>query len=401
MSYIALRTDGNGYAPIADASQAGLNMGLSDFMIEGWIKADADGPDDNQRIFSKAGSTYWMLRLDSSGRLNGIIYSSNASAVTGATDLRDERWHYICLVVDRSSATGMQLYLDGSTEGSASNPATVENLDNASPFYIGTFDTTTQMFYGLIDEVRIWNFGFGGLPADYAAYTTWRAAGRNRFLDISEYNGGSWNGYADADREEKVTDGGLELWTGDTPDAPWNETGESAGVRDITKEDTEIHGGSFAAKLEATNGGGTSFYINGNISLVANKYYEHILWYHYPTRTVGDVRGYVYNSTDGWFWTLPSTEVTTGSYTRKALVFKPTVVSSSVYFRMYSETTTGIVYFDDISVKRVGLVGHWKFGGDYTDETSNSNDLVSGGTGNTFPGYTLHKNKIIAPAWVK
>ena len=195
MSYQALELNGSGYASIADGSQAGLDMGLSDFMIEGWIKADADGPDANQRIFSKAGSTYWLLRLDSSGQLNGIIYSSNASAVTGTIDLRDGRWHYFCLVVDRSSATGMQLYLDGATEGSASNPTAVGNLDNASPFYIGTFDMTTQMFYGLIDEARIWNFGVDSLPADYATYIAWRVVGRNRFLPTSEYDSDSWASY--------------------------------------------------------------------------------------------------------------------------------------------------------------------------------------------------------------
>ena len=46
---------------------------------------------------------------------------------------------------------------------------------------------------------------------------------------------------------EKATDGGLEAWTGDTPDN-WTEDGESPGVRDITKETTEIHGGSAAVK---------------------------------------------------------------------------------------------------------------------------------------------------------
>ena len=38
MSYQALELDGNGYVSIADASQAGLDMGLSDFMIEIRVK---------------------------------------------------------------------------------------------------------------------------------------------------------------------------------------------------------------------------------------------------------------------------------------------------------------------------------------------------------------------------
>ncbi|KKL63054.1 hypothetical protein LCGC14_2178950, partial [marine sediment metagenome] len=44
---------------------------------------------------------------------------------------------------------------------------------------VGGVHLGALLFTGSIDEVRDWNFGFGGLPGDYEAYITWRAQGRN------------------------------------------------------------------------------------------------------------------------------------------------------------------------------------------------------------------------------
>lgn len=196
MSYQALELNGNGYASIANASQAGLNMGLSDFMIEALIKANADGPDTDQRITSKQNGGYHIFRLNTSGQLNSRLYDgTNTAVATGTTDLRDGLWHYVCLSVDKSSATGMQLYLAGSTEGSSANPSVLGNLDSTGDFYIGAWFESSQMFYGLLDEIRIWNFGVDVLPEDYATYIAWRAAGRNRFLATSNYDSNSWASY--------------------------------------------------------------------------------------------------------------------------------------------------------------------------------------------------------------
>ncbi len=287
---------------------------------------------------------------------------------------------------------------DGSTNIASINGS----IDTATLFVVGAFpsEPPSADFRGELDELQVWNFGFGGLPEDYAAYIAWRAQGRNVFLDISEYGSGSWNGYADAFREEKVTDGGLEDWSDATHLVSWDELNVSAGVRDITREDTEKHGGSYAVKLEATNNDGTHFNLRQDISLTVNKYYEFNFWHYFLSRTAGSLEGYVYNGTDSFMGILAKATVD-AAYTRHAAVFSPTIAASKIYLYLLSETTTGILYFDDISVKRVGLVGHWKFEGDLSDETSNSNDLTAGGSGNTFPGYTLKRQKIISPAWIR
>ena len=160
--------------------------------------------------------------------------------------------------------------------------------------------------------------------------------------------------------KEFVTDGGLENWTDDTPD-DWLESEESAGVRDITKETTEIHGGSAAVKLEATNSDGTIFDIYQNITLQIGSYYVFTGWYHFASRTAGFVTALVYNATDGAAMGVSSYDLT-GDYTYFKTLFIRTVASNLLRCRFQSETTTGIVYFDDISVRDVDLIAR-RYGG--------------------------------------
>jgi len=391
MAYQALELNGSGYASITDGNQAGLYMGYSDFMLEAYILTTSSA---KQPIVYKSGTGGyfdWHINV-TTGFLQCIINDgTNTATITGDVKVTDGRFHVVRVTLDKSSATGGRLYVDGTEDTSARTDVTsVLNIDNDGIFYVG-YDGTDN-FIGRLDEIRPWNFGYGGLPADVATYDTWRATGRNIFLDISEYNSGGWNGYADADRTEFLTDPGIENWTGDTPD-DWMEDSESAGVRDITDEQIEVHGGSHAAKLEATNNNGTAFMVKQSVTLEANEYYELSGWIYFASRTAGLAQLKFFNVTDGSFGQT-SLSAENGAYIHYKAVGKPTVASSLIVCNFHGETTTGIVYYDDISVKRTGLVAHWKFNGDLLDETNNSNDLTAGGTGNVFPEYTLrHKGQ--------
>lgn len=190
MSYQALRLDGNGYASIADASQTGLNMGLSDFMVEAririspTIRASVD-------IVSKYGSgTGYYFTIDvSTGVLLGKVRDASTNViVSGSGTVNDDRWHSVVMIADRSdSSTGLKIYIEGSLD--VSGQLATGDCNTTATFFIG------PNMIGQTDEVRVWNFGLNGLPADYAAYITWRAAGRNVFLPTSEYNSNSWATY--------------------------------------------------------------------------------------------------------------------------------------------------------------------------------------------------------------
>ncbi len=155
------------------------------------------------------------------------------------------------------------------------------------------------------------------------------------------------------------------------------------------------HGGSHAAKLEATfNDGTTDFYLQQIISLTANKYYSFKGWYYFFARTVGECRAYLQEMDGYTTLSMPlDTSSLVGDYTYFEGVFQAADANHCIILMSRNETT-GIVYFDDISVKRVGLVGHWKFDGNLVDEIG-QNDLTEGGTGNLFPTYSLKREKII------
>jgi len=394
LSYQALRLDGNGYCQITDANQSGLDMGLSDFMLEARVKSSPIGA--MQCIAHKYVGIGWMWHIDDDGRIRFRIRSALGDVYSWSISSWDDgRWHHLVIVVDRSG--NCYHYVDGSLDGSDPIVTVADSVSNATALEVGVYGGGNFLVSDL-DELRVFNFGYGGLPSDYADYITWLSQGRNWLKDISEYNSGSWNCYADADREEKVTDGGLENWTTDTNLTSWTEYGVSAGVRDIDKSTTK-HGGSYAVKLEATLNDGTLFMIYQTLAsdLEANKYYELQRWVYFPTRTAGSAYSDITNTTDGSMAAV-NVIATNAAYTEYPRIFKPTVeAGNTVWLKLSTETTTGIIYFDDISLKRTGLVGHWKFNGDYTDETTNSNTLTAGGTGNAFVGYTLKRDKIISP----
>lgn len=398
-AYQALELNGSGYASIADASQAGLDVGLSDFMAEAYILSSSAA---KQPIVYKSGAGGyfdWHINV-TTGFLECVINDgTNTATITGDVKVTDNRLHILRVTLDKSSATGGRLYVDGVEDTSAQTDLTsVLNIDNDGVFYVG-YDGADN-FVGRLDEVRFWNFGYGGLPADVATYATWRAGARNIFLDISEYDSDSWSLYADADRTEIVPDSGIESWTGDTPDI-WGAYGASAGVRDFTDETVVVHGGSHAAKLEVTNNDGSQFYLHQPITLVASKRYEAQWWSRLASRTAGTTRHRVRLIVSGVSPVDIQTSTVDAAYVLRSGTFTTDGTASEIFAYSLAETTTGVLYYDDISVKRVGLVGHWKFEGDYLDEGSNDNDLTAGGSGNAFPGYTLKRQKIISPAMVK
>jgi len=302
MSYQALSLTGAGYASRAGAICQGFNMGLSDFMLEVRIKLAILGT--HTYIARKKGAidAGWLFRKNDADKLNVYIYDGTTAANATSTEILNfGRWYYVVLGIDKSSATGLKLFIRGTEVAYdiQQDISAIGSLDNAFLFSMGASSGPFASYTGFIDEARVWNFGYGGLPADYATYITWRGAGRNVFLATSEYDSNSWALYADAVQ-------------------------------------TDRHDGS------------------GTVAnLVVGERYSYVT----ATPHTLDYQG----------GTLADNGVFTATH------------------------TTGTIASGDADdhVRRAGLVAHYKFDGDYLDETSNSNDLTAGGTGNAFIGYSL------------
>lgn len=160
--------NGSGYASITDASQSGLDMSTSDFMLEGWIKYTNPAA---QRLMSKHNTVLagYDVYVNGNNRLGAGI--RDAGGLVSATDdgaaLNNGEWHHVAVVYDRSG--NMTRYVDGAVYGSADDISGASlTVDNGVDFAVGSTSQGGQYFNGSLDEVRVWDYGVGGLPADIA-----------------------------------------------------------------------------------------------------------------------------------------------------------------------------------------------------------------------------------------
>ena len=82
----------------------------------------------------------WLLATDAASLLTFTFDDgSNDATITGTTAIDDGEWHHIVVSVDRSSTTGVNLYVDGVMDAAAaSNPASVTAAVDAGAHIVVT-----------------------------------------------------------------------------------------------------------------------------------------------------------------------------------------------------------------------------------------------------------------------
>jgi hypothetical protein len=106
----------------------------------------------------------WHLMLDGERRLLACVgpfeggrcgAGGRATVVRGRTPLTSDRWHHAALTV---ADTHLTLYVDGHLDGEARADAGVGSQDDiALWFRLGSTETRTAPFYGLLDEIELYN----------------------------------------------------------------------------------------------------------------------------------------------------------------------------------------------------------------------------------------------------
>jgi hypothetical protein len=174
--------NGRGKANItADADNGALSLGSNSFTAECWMKT---GP--LVSAYTLAGKdpvdgyyyqTDFALRIIPGGGVRAYVFDTNKSQwkaemlgrvydpATGdwLTDLEDNRWHHLAMVVDRT-ANRLNLYVDGVERASAAMPANFGAMQNAAqPFRAGHYAYYDGYggfpeFTGTLDEVRVLNY---------------------------------------------------------------------------------------------------------------------------------------------------------------------------------------------------------------------------------------------------
>jgi hypothetical protein len=170
----AVQFDGtNDYISIADSSS--LSPGAGNYTVSAWVKTTAN-PGTNPVIFRNTGNgsgTVQLAFVAGTGKMQCFYRDDSGNSInitTLGSALNDGSWHYVSCVRSGTSAIA---YVDGIQIGSSTNVSLGTITTTGSGKYIGSIDTSSQLWNGSIDRVQIYNYA---RSADQIAYDYNRGA---------------------------------------------------------------------------------------------------------------------------------------------------------------------------------------------------------------------------------
>jgi hypothetical protein len=124
-----------------------------------WIKT-TDGAGAILSWGTDAGGQKWILRTQTDNGQQGAIRTEvNGGFSVGATDLRDDAWHHVVMVlIDDGSpdVNEMLIYVDGQLETPSATQTRAINTASSADVRIGN-GHANRRFDGLLDQVAIWD----------------------------------------------------------------------------------------------------------------------------------------------------------------------------------------------------------------------------------------------------
>jgi len=146
----SMKFDGTGdWLTSIDGPQ--LQLGTSDFTVEGWFYLSANGV--AYGLVSKGtATTGWSVNVTSGNRLQ---FAYTASTLTGATTtLAATTWYYFAVVRSGSATGNLKIYINGTLE-TTSGGAVTDNFNQTNILYVGASRTGTNPLNGYLQDVRI------------------------------------------------------------------------------------------------------------------------------------------------------------------------------------------------------------------------------------------------------
>ncbi|MCA9390285.1 DUF2341 domain-containing protein, partial [candidate division WWE3 bacterium] len=147
-----LKFDGtDDYVRIADLLGDSTNITLS-----AWMKTHT--PDSSGADIISLGD-HVVLRLNSSGQLNGVFYDGSWRTTSATQVLTDGQWHHVAFTYDDTNDV-QYLYLDGVQIATSSYTGSITYSGLGSNTYIGTHGNGNGSydFNGFIDEVKVYPY---------------------------------------------------------------------------------------------------------------------------------------------------------------------------------------------------------------------------------------------------
>lgn len=235
---------GNDFVVVPDSNSLDLTTGLT---IEAWIKPDIYR--GLQTIVSKwrgnAPNSYIFKAYDD-WRTTGELYfvtegtSPNfVQYVYGNTDIPINSWTHVAATFDTTNGT--RLFVNGIQDSIFSNTGTLNINDIALTIgcVYGSAGIPTQIFNGLIDEVRIWDYARTPqqLQDDMFYALTGNESGLRAYWNFNE-----GSGQVLGDLTSNLNHGRLGLTTGvDNNDPQWVlSDGQYGQVREVIPEPSSL-----------------------------------------------------------------------------------------------------------------------------------------------------------------
>ena len=140
----ALEFDGDDYVDCGAPEE--LAFGKEYFSVALWMKTESKG--DIQMLICLSVDPWWTFYARDN-HVGWEVETVGGEEIEGSS-VQDGKWHHLAVVISDGTAN---LYKDGEFENSGSAP-----FDLAAPdVHIATWDTNSQFYIGIIDEVVIFN----------------------------------------------------------------------------------------------------------------------------------------------------------------------------------------------------------------------------------------------------
>lgn len=144
----AFSFDGSSYVNIPNSPS--MDQFVSSITVEAWIYTGSL-PADWHAIVAKGGSS-WRVMCNAPSPVTFSTTGLSNVDFTGNKNVCDGKWHHVACVYD---GTMKYIYVDGMLD--ASTPASGMIAQDSSPASIGNETDQGYHWYGLIDEVSIYN----------------------------------------------------------------------------------------------------------------------------------------------------------------------------------------------------------------------------------------------------
>ena len=185
---------------ITVGSHANLQPNLSDFTWACWFINEGITGSDNGLIEYGSGSDRTVIYLNGSSYIvHNINDGSNAITTTAnKTAITDTNWHHVVCVVDRSSATGHKIYIDGveETYSAQGDATTLTGSIEPTTFVIGDNYVGSGEHKGSINDVKLYNLALSAAEVKElysGASVPYKYKGANQAAEASDFTGDADN----------------------------------------------------------------------------------------------------------------------------------------------------------------------------------------------------------------